>query len=132
MITMQNSNNQYISFASWNIQGISSKNLNKVHDPVFLKEICKHDVIALQETHCAPSDHIVIPGYVVHQVSRPLSGRKAHGGIALIVKKELKEGIKFIDSQSQDRLWLCMKKKFFHIDEDVYISTMYISPYNST
>jgi len=74
----------HISVASWNIQGIKSKELNKVEDCKFISEIKKHHIVALQETHCSPNNYIQIDGYCTHQLNRPLSGKKAHGGIAFL------------------------------------------------
>ena len=122
----------YISIASWNVQGWKSKDFHKTDDPDFLDEIKKHHIIAIQETHCAPNTYFQVPGYYVHQVNRKLSGKKAHGGIAFLVKNELKNGIKFINTTSNDMLWLCMKKHYFNIPDDIYVGTAYVSPFNSS
>ena len=66
----------HISIASWNIQGIKSKYLNKTDDCNFNREIKKHHIVALQETHSSPDSNIQVDGYCSYRVSRPLSGKK--------------------------------------------------------
>ena len=122
----------HLSIATWNIHGIKSKELNKLDDTTFIDEIRKHHIIALQETHCTPDSFIHVDGYHTFQVNRPLSGNKAHGGLAFLVKNELRRGIRLISGSTCDTLWLCMKKDFFKTDKDIYLGTVYISPINST
>ena len=91
----------YISFASWNVHGLKNKDMSKANDPSFVREISKHDIIALQETHLTSDMHFYIPGYVIHQANRPIAGVKSHGGVAFLVKESLKPGIKFINAPRQ-------------------------------
>ena len=83
----------HLSIATCNIQGLKSMVRNKTQDTGFLNEI--HHIIGLTETHCSDEDDIHIPVYLVHQLKSPRTGRKAHGGIAFLVKSELKPGITF-------------------------------------
>jgi exonuclease III len=122
----------HISIASWNIQGIKSKEFNKITDPIFIREIQKHHIIALQETHCLPESHIHVKGYHPFLVNRLPSRHKAHGGQAFLVKEELFSGIQFIEGQTKDIAWLRLKKEFFELPKDMYIATIYMSPINST
>jgi exonuclease III len=128
-------NNLYIShlsIASWNVQGLIGKSYNKLKDPSFLQELKKHHVIALIETHCTTDTSITIPGYYTHQVCRPKSNSKAHGGIAILVRSELRAGIKFYHATTNDIIWVCLKKEFFNTNQDIYIGAVYLSPVNST
>jgi exonuclease III len=122
----------HLSIASWNVQGLISKETNKIDDPNFIHEIQKHHIIALQETHTTSDMYINVPGYYTYQVSRPHVGRKAHGGIAILVKNELRAGVRFLSAETTDLVWVCLKKEFFHTARDVYVGAIYISPYNSS
>lgn len=122
----------HLSIASWNVQGLYNQDLNKLEDPLFLKEIRKHHIVAVQETHCAPDYYIHVDGYCSHQANRPLTGNVAHGGVGFLVKKEIRRGVKFITGATNDIIWLCLKKDFFNLPKDIYIACIYIPPVNST
>ena len=118
----------YLSVASWNVRGIQSQNFSKLDDETFLKEISKHDIIALQETHMKLDMHFHIPGYIVYQANRP----QAHGGVAFVIKEEFKNCVESIKAKCNDLLWLRLKKEYFKLQEDIYLCSVYISPSNST
>jgi hypothetical protein len=118
----------HLSIASWNVQGLGSK----LNDASFVRELRKHHIIALLETHCTSDTQIALDGYLGHHVYRPKSGSKAHGGISIFVKKELRPGIKFYSAKSTDLLWICLKKEFFKTTSEIFIGAVYISPLNST
>ena len=121
-----------MSLASWNVQGLKSKSLDKCNCPTFMSEIRKHHIISIQETHCSPDTYIKIPGYQVHQMNRPKSGNKKHGGIAILVKGTIKNGVQFLKPTSHNILWIQLKKEFFSMSEDIFIGAIYISPSNSS
>jgi exonuclease III len=60
----------HLSIASWNVQGLKSKEFNKINDTQFVHEIQKHHIIALQETHTSGDMNININGYYTYQVCR--------------------------------------------------------------
>ena len=111
----------HLSIASWNVQGLLNKEGIKTEDPFFVNEIKKHHIVALQETHSVSYMSIIVPGYYSYQVSRPKSGNKAHGGIAILVRDDLRAGVKFYPAEISDILWVCLKKGFFNTNNDVYI-----------
>ena len=117
-------NLSHLSIASWNVHGLGKK----ASDPKFLKEINKHHIIALVETHGSDDKPIAIEGYYAYQVNRS----KAHGGIAFIIKKELRHGVKFYPAQTSDMLWVCLKKEFFKLQADMSIGAVYIPLVNSS
>ena len=125
---MKNIKISHLSIASWNVQGLKAK----LNDPCFITEVKKHHIIALVETHYDDNTQLALEGYCVYQVNRAKSGHKAHGGIAIFVKKELRPGIKFYPAQSNDLLWVCLKKEFFNTLAHVFIGAVYISPANSS
>ena len=122
----------HLSVGSWNVQGLKGSSYNKLDDPTFIKEISKHHVIGLVETHCTHDSDLTVPGYCSYQACRPKSGNKAHGGVVALVKTELKKGVKFYPARTNDLVWVCLKKEFFNTNEDIYIAVVYLSPINST
>ena len=125
-------NCSYLSIVSWNVQGIRSLEMNKMNDPLFLKEIEKHHIIGLCETHSDANTHINVDGFSAFQINRDKSGKKSHGGIAILVRKEISSGVKFLKARTNDMAWVCLKKDFFHTKNDIYMAMIYISPANST
>ena len=123
----------YLSIASWNVNGLKSQLYdNKSICPDFIKEIESHHIVSLLETHCAPNEYFQIDGYVVHQSNRQKSGNVSHGGISVLVKKEISCGIKIHRSNNNDILWLQLKKEHFNLLNDVYLGAVYMSPINSS
>ena len=97
-----------ISHLSWNIEGLG----NKLYDKCVIDKIRKHHIVALLETHGNAHTHIAIECYYTYQANRPKSGKKLHGSIAILVKQELRPGIKFYPAQSSDLLWTVSRKNF--------------------
>ncbi len=122
----------HLSIATWNIQGIRNTSLDKTVDEDFINEIKPHHIIGLTETHCSPGELLSVPGYHAMLSCRNRSHTKAHGGIAVLVKNEIRKGIKLIQGNSQDTIWICLNQNFFNTDQDIYIGTVYLSPANSS
>ncbi len=122
----------HLSIATWNIQGLKGNTFNKTDDMDFMSKIGKHHIIGLTETHCIPSDNIVIPGYHAFQASRPKTKNKAHGGVAIIVKETIRPGVKFFKGESNDIVWIQLMKEYFNMEKDTFIGCTYVSPKNSS
>ncbi len=122
----------HLSVATWNIQGLIGTTFNKLKDSSFIAEVRKHHIIGLTETHGLPEDNITLSGYQAFHICRQKSGQKRHGGIAFLVKKEIKQGVKFLSSETRDIAWAILSKDFFGIEQDLYIGLVYFSPVNSS
>jgi len=122
---------RHISIASWNMQGTGNSIMKKIDDPQFISEITKHHIIGLVETHTCHGNYIKINGYHTFQVNRPKSGNACHGGIAILCKEELRQGLKFFNSPTPDILWVKLDKEYFGLMNDIYIGAVYISLVNS-
>jgi hypothetical protein len=125
-----------ISMCMWNVNGMFNKSLNyqKMNDDLFINEVKNHDIIALVETQTGPDDHIILEGfYPAIKADRPKpKGAPRHfGGIAVLVKQELRKGIKFLEHRTQDYIWLKLCKEFFHLNNDIFVCVAYIPPCNS-
>ncbi len=125
-------NMSHLSVPTWNIQGLIGTTFNKLHESSVITEIQKHHVIGLTETHTLPEDNIFLPGYHAYHICRQKSLQKRHGGIAFLVRDEIREGVKFYPSDSKDIAWAILKKEFFGLDKDIYIGLVYFSPANSS
>ena len=115
-----------LKFMSWNIQAPSTAEGNKFQIKEFRENLVKNDFICLQETR----RDVHLSGYRVE-----CNNHKANkfGGVAILVKSELKEGIEFIkDKNCPDYLVCRLKKTFFRQDEDIYLVNVYARPHNTS
>lgn len=119
----------YLSIASWNINGLG----DKLKDDLFKKEISKHDIIFLLESHVATSDMDTIDGFHCTQVNhhKTKQNGKIDGGIIMLLKPHIIKGITIIDKSQQDYIWCKLDKHFFGLEKHIYICTAYLPPENS-
>ena len=125
----------FIKSLHGNVEGINSRIFGQKSDnPVFRQIIANYDIIGLTVTHTNVDTHINIPGYHTYQVCRPRHNKtkKNSGGLAVLVKNSLRDGVSFMQSSCRDIVWAKLKKEFFVIDCDIYIGIIYISPKNSS
>ena len=117
-------NIDFLSIASWNINGL----YDKVHDDLFLNEICKHDLLFITETHLKNEEHINVTGYYTlhrnhHQIK---SNGKIDGGIAMLCKDNLQKGITIVNDQNPDYIWFKLDRQFFTLDKHLYVCAAYL------
>jgi exonuclease III len=122
----------HVSIACWNVHGIKTRTRNKLDDALFINEINQHQIIGLVETHSTDTNDIHCEKYYTVQVNRPRSGKKEHGGIAILVHNSIKKGVKFHYSESPDLVWVQLQKQYFHLEDDIFLAIVYIPPTNST
>ncbi|CAG2216007.1 unnamed protein product [Mytilus edulis] len=123
-----------LHLACWNINGFKHKGYNKYSDPRFIKELSNKDIICLQETHCSFEDSLSLPGFKSVNLIRPKSKRtnKRSGGLSILVKNEIKSGVKFLEHSNNDYIWLKLSSSLFNLPEDIYLCFIYDPPENSS
>jgi exonuclease III len=100
----------------WNVNVFKrSENYSKFQDEVFCKKLASHDIIGLTETHCGPEDVLSLPGYKTLSTSRAKANNvyKHSGGIAVLVKNDIYEGVDLHVKKGDHALWLKLQKKIF-------------------
>jgi len=114
----------FLSIAAWNINGLS----NKTKDTLFIDEITKHDILFLTESHLNNDDNITISGYHIRHKNhyKPKSNGKTDGGIVMMCKEHLQQGITTLDDTNHDYLWYKLDKNFFNLEKPLYICVAYI------
>ena len=119
-----------LRFGAWNIDSLS----DKVSDPSFINEISNFDFITLVETWLPPETTIDIDGFTCVSKSRNThpKARRYSSGIALLVKDELKKGLSILQCSADEFLWWKLDKSFFHLEDDVFICSVYIPPNSSS
>ena len=123
---------QALDICFLNVGGLKSKNHDKTKDDIFLKSIAAHDIILLAETHMGYSDSVLIEGYHYFQICRPISRNNRYfGGIAILYKSSIKDGVKILPIRNTNFHWILLKKDFFNLSNDIYLCTVYYPPSNS-
>jgi exonuclease III len=114
----------YLSIAAWNINGL----YEKIKDELFLKEIVKHDVIFITETHLRNENNLMVKGYYsVHRnQNQTKHNGKIDGGIAMLCKEHLKGGITIVNDHNPDYLWFKLDSNFFSLEKHLYICAAYL------
>lgn len=125
----------FLRLCHWNIEGIQSRTGSKSTDSDFLKEVNDFDIITLSETHVVKGKSFQVDGFC-----DPFEGirckhpkaRKGSGGVAILVKHNIRKGVALHQSKSPDLIWLQLKKQFFRCPDDIFIGVVYVSPVNSS
>ena len=92
----------------------------------------------LNETWLRPNSpyNLNMKDYLLHIINRPSTNKKAKrgsGGLICYHRKEITDGIEFINSpEHTDRLWVKLDKCFFGFQKDIYICSVYVTPESST
>lgn len=119
-----------IRIGYWNIDSAGKK----LNEPVIINKLNNFDIICLAETHSRPSDDALeLEGYKLFPKLR-LDTMHAHrffGGLAIFVRSSLLKGVKIEDSESSELMWMKLSKKFFNLDEDLFICNSYVTPVTS-
>jgi hypothetical protein len=119
---------QDLAVAVWNIDGLKSS----LNEPDFINNIKCFDIVILVETHITQPVHINSE-YVYHKLGKKFSNKgRASGGISIIIKNELKKGIKILENKNDCFVWLQLEKTFFNLEKDTFICAAYIPPENSS
>jgi exonuclease III len=115
-----------LSILSWNVHGLSKE---KQQSADFVNTIANSDICFLYESWTNSNSNILLNGYNSHNFYRKFKNRKARrnsGGIILLYKDHLKDGIKIVKNHHDTIIWIKLDHIFFNIVEDVYLCGAYI------
>ena len=87
--------------------------------------------MCFQETKVNAFDIISLPGFQVISQPRKAQQFRKSGGLAILIKDNLKEFCKYHNTESDYILWISIDKKVTHTDENVILGTIYIPPSQS-
>ena len=109
----------------------------KLDDSDFISKITNFDLITLVETWLPYGfNNINIPGYKSFSMCRKdisQRSRRGSGGITILVRSNLRKGIKFLEKDSSEEfVWWKLDKSFFKMSHDIYICSVYVPPQNSS
>ena len=125
-----------LKILSWNIEGLNTNNGEcKMNMPGVLKTVNKFDVICIQETFETEQSNLHVNGFTCfssHRSYRHKRAKRGSGGVIMLVRNQFVKGVSKQKSVSDDILWLKFKKDFFGLESDLYISSCYMLPENSS
>ena len=130
----------FLNVGVWNIHSLFSNvnnfKFNKLEDAAFEKRLKMFDILCLQEIQCGPKEtqSIYLNGYrlMIYAFHRKISNNgRYYGGSLLLIKNEIREGIKIISDLNGDKIWIKMENKIFNFERDIYICFLYVPPLTS-
>ena len=127
-------NRNSVNIACWNINCLKSRVLEKSKCLIFLKEISSFDIVCLSEIKCN-MDYINFESYKTHVIQRKsVTSAVGHvfGGIAILVKRNIQGGVKFMPQISSEYQWFKLNKDYFGLRKKLYVCFIYHSPRIST
>ena len=111
----------------WNIQGLLN---DKTQDESFTEIINAYDCTILLETWL--NHNVSISGYYTFCLNAEKSSYgRSKGGIAIVLKNNLRKGIKILEKVNSHMLWIKFGKDFLNINKDLYLCAIYIPPVTS-
>ncbi len=128
----------FVKIGVWNIEGayfkVNNYFVNKLREAEFETIVKGLDIVCIQETHCGtrdiPSQHLSQFNSIPH--CRKISGNNRYfGGMLLLVRKSIRNGVKVTSTVDPDILGITLKKDFFNLAEDLKIWFVYAPPANS-
>lgn len=118
----------------WNLNGVVSRQFgNKLDLDVVKNTISKYDIFGVSETHLPPQNGKNIDTFRDFHSYRSPGKRQndSSGGLSVYIKKDIMQGISIIHDETPDFMWIEMDKRFFNLEDNIYIGFVYISPINS-
>ena len=60
------------------------------------------------------------------------NAKKFYGGIAVCIKKEIRNGVKVMPRSSAEITWIRLNRSFFNLKQDIFLAFTYVSPQGSS
>ena len=121
-----------INIGYWNVNKLISKQVDKTKDNAFAESINKNDIIGLAEVKCDMTK-CGFENFIAHYVERkPNKGKQTYGGLGILIRQNLRKGVKYLPLTCSEYQWLMLDKNFFGFDTDVYLCFAYIPPQYSS
>jgi hypothetical protein len=109
--------------STWNINEYISKCYNKFQDQDFINNLVDQDIFCLQETHCDLDQCLQLDDFSrpVHLIRPKLKQiGKRSGGLSVYIRNNIRPGVKFLEHETNDSIWVKLCKKFFGIQKDLF------------
>ena len=127
----ENVSTQDIKICFWNIDGLTQ---NKPNDHLLGKFLKMYDLILIAETWADKHDDFFLDGYTFTNYPRGYRNpyaKRCSGGLGIFIRNDILNGVEMIKHFEDIIAWLKLKKDFFGIERDIYISNVYFVPEGS-
>ncbi|CAC5384664.1 unnamed protein product [Mytilus coruscus] len=118
-----------INIGYWNVNKPISKQCNKLNNNLFLKSIGKCDISGLSETKCDLSG-IELDTYIVSHFTKEQhpKQKQVYDGLAILINKNVRKGVKFLENICSEYQWLILDKTFFFgFEDNMFLCFAYIN-----
>jgi exonuclease III len=114
------------------VGGLITEKGNKLHDQNFIDQIKEFDIVLLSETHVGYETTVDVENFFYYPFCRQKSKNNRYfGGLGILIKKDIRKGIKFLEDGNSEYQWLKLDKSFFQLKKDIYLCTLYLVPQSS-
>ena len=122
-----------LNICSWNVGGLLSEHHDKSNDKNFLSELAQNDLVLLTETHVGYENHLKFDNFLYYPFCRPKSKNNRYfGGLGILIRKEIRKGVNFLNNGTSEYQWLKLKREFFNLNKDIYLCLIYYAPKSQT
>ena len=101
-----------LAITTWNVNGLSKRisgdRICKLDDKI-IDHVMNNDIVTFSETHIPAKEILMYDGYKCFVNCRHSESKRARGGLATFVKKEILSGVKLIDTSTNDLMWFRTK-----------------------
>lgn len=118
-----------LNISSWNVGGLKSDAYDKTKDPKFIAEFSNDDIVFLTETHLGYDAGVTFKKFHYFPFCRNISKNNRYfGGIGILIRKNIRKGVKFLNNGTSEYQWLKLCKEFFNFEKDIFICVVYYGP----
>ena len=128
-------NQKCMRVGHWNLNGLISKQFgNRLELREVFDKVKQFDLFGVSKTHLLPNNGRQLDSFQDFHSYRKHGKRHNYGsgGISVYIKNNIVNGTSVIHGESSDCMWVCLKKLFFQLEEDIYVGFIYLPPVNST
>ena len=119
-----------LSIGVWNVNGLISKDFDKLNDVSCLNCIKNLDIVGLVETHTTSSFISLLVDYTIFHTHRVQNNRakRKFGGISVLIRISLSDGFEPLPVTNSNIAWFKLKSTFFNTSKDICMCFFYIYP----
>ena len=118
-----------------NVQGLSTRRVNKVQSSELINVFSSHDIVLLTETWTNEFSDLNVNGfdhYVLNRTQLLKSSKRASGGIIVYIRNELTSKDTLVFTSEDDILCIKISESKICLQHDLYIFLCYVIPENSS
>ena len=130
----ETSEQQTVNIGLLNVQGLVTKQRNKLNEDEVTSLTEKCDIVLLTETWTNEQTDIQLDGYFEYKLSRKRHKRakRDSGGLAIFIREKLKKEVVLVKCDSDDIMWIRIDGSLLPTGKALYICLTYVLPKGSS